>query len=155
MRSSASGAPAASSGLRFGQPARNAFPRETQPAESSLAGSCSAPSSTDTEGRIEKLTRRERQIIPMVCSGLRNKEIAVQLGIAESTLWHHMTAIFTKLQVEDRLGLAALAYCHGLVFPAKPSHQAPTLGAVEPYSPTLKYAPAADRIALEGYSLNA
>jgi DNA-binding CsgD family transcriptional regulator len=123
------------------------MPAETAPAEPGLSDSFSAPSNTDLKRRIEKLTCRELQLIPMVCSGLRNKEIAVQLGIAESTLWHHMTAIFTKLQVEDRLALAALAYRHGLVFPAKQSHQAPTSRAEEPFSsPTLKYPPAADRI---------
>jgi hypothetical protein len=65
-----------------------------------------------------------------VCSGLRNKEIASQLGIAETTVWHHLTAIFTKLQVEDRMGLAAFVYRYGPAAqrPAKVSgevHQAP------------------------------
>src|SRR5580698_3630474 len=72
---------------------------------------------SDPEHRIQQLTRRERQLIPLVCSGLRNKEIAQQLGIAESTVWHHLTSVFTKLRVEDRLGLAAFAYRHRLVLP--------------------------------------
>ncbi len=71
----------------------------------------------DPEYHIRQLTRRERQLIPLVCGGLRNKEIAQQLGIAESTVWHHLTSVFTKLRVEDRLGLAAFAYRHGLVLP--------------------------------------
>jgi DNA-binding NarL/FixJ family response regulator len=85
-------------------------PYETPTAEPSTSG-------PDPEHHIRQLTRRERQLIPLVCSGLRNKEIAQQLGIAESTVWHHLTSVFTKLRVEDRLGLAAFAYRHSLVLP--------------------------------------
>jgi DNA-binding NarL/FixJ family response regulator len=87
------------------------MPFETATVEPPAAG-------TDPEYPIRQLTRRERQLIPLVCGGLRNKEIAHQLGIAESTVWHHLTSVFTKLRVEDRLGLAAFAYRHGLVLPA-------------------------------------
>jgi DNA-binding NarL/FixJ family response regulator len=72
----------------------------------------------DPQQPRRQLTRRERQLIPLVCRGMRNKEIAQYLGIAESTVWHHLTAVFTKLQVDDRMGLAALAYRQGLVVPA-------------------------------------
>jgi two-component system nitrate/nitrite response regulator NarL len=84
---------------------------------------------SDSGHRIQQLTRREQQLIPLVCSGLRNKEIAQQLGIAESTVWHHLTSVFTKLRVEDRLGLAAFAYTHGLVVPAVAPSVAVGLGA--------------------------
>jgi two-component system nitrate/nitrite response regulator NarL len=131
------------------------IPPKTAPAEASLADSCPAPPVAGPEQRIEKLTRREREMLPLVCSGLKNKEIALELGIAESTVWHHLTAVFTKLQVDDRLGLAAFAYSHRLVLPAKQSHQAPTLNADEPFSSrTVKYSPVADRIAHQDYSLN-
>jgi DNA-binding NarL/FixJ family response regulator len=78
---------------------------------------------------IRQLTRREKQLIPLVCSGLRNKEIAQHLGIAESTVWHHLTSVFTKLGVDDRLGLAAFAYKHGLVLPTVAPSVAVGLGA--------------------------
>jgi DNA-binding NarL/FixJ family response regulator len=74
-----------------------------------------APPIADAARRIRQLTKRERQLLPLVCNGLKNKEIAAELRISESTVWHHLTAIFTKLQVDDRLGLAAFAYTHGLV----------------------------------------
>jgi DNA-binding NarL/FixJ family response regulator len=80
------------------------------------AGIVPAPSTTNSRPKaIERLTYRERQLLPLVCSGLKNKEIALRLGIAETTVWHHLTAIFTKLQVDDRLGLAAFAYRSNLV----------------------------------------
>jgi two-component system, NarL family, nitrate/nitrite response regulator NarL len=87
----------------------------------------SVPAYADNEAarRVKYLTKREREILPLVCSGLKNKEIATELGISESTVWHHLTAVFTKLQVEDRLGLAAFAYSHRLVYPGFDSQQEP------------------------------
>jgi two-component system nitrate/nitrite response regulator NarL len=81
---------------------------------STAAQAHTSPALTDPAQRIAQLTKRERQILPLVCSGMKNKEIAKRLGIAESTVWHHLTSVFTKLEVEDRLGLAAFAYRHSL-----------------------------------------
>jgi DNA-binding NarL/FixJ family response regulator len=84
-------------------------------AEAGLGGSLLLQSSTESEPhRIQRLTQRERQLLPLVCSGLKNKEIALQLGVAETTVWHHLTSIFTKLQVNDRLGVATFVYRHQL-----------------------------------------
>jgi two-component system response regulator NreC len=83
---------------------------------------------TEAERRFQELTQRERQVIPLVCSGLRNKEIAECLGISESTVWHHLTAVFTKLQVGDRMGLAAFAYSHQGFFPELQSGSPSGLG---------------------------
>jgi two-component system nitrate/nitrite response regulator NarL len=93
------------------------MPQESSGEEASLVNCRSALSTGDAEQRIKELTHRERQLIPLVCSGLKNKEIARQLGIAESTVWHHLTAVFNKLRVGDRLGLVTFAYCHRLVLP--------------------------------------
>lgn len=94
----------------------------TSAGETSTFDSKCAPTA-DAEQRVRQLTQRERQLIPLVCSGLKNKEIAQQLGIAESTVWHHLTAVFTKLKVEDRLGLAAFAFSHR---PALAAAQSPS-----------------------------
>jgi DNA-binding NarL/FixJ family response regulator len=95
-------------------------------------GKCVLPAA-DAEQRVKQLTQRERQIIPLVCSGLKNKEIAQQLGIAESTVWHHLTAVFTKLKVEDRLGLAAFGFSHQPALDAAQSHFASGPGLVKPF----------------------
>jgi two-component system nitrate/nitrite response regulator NarL len=117
----------------------------------SSAGETSAPDSTsvlpaaDAEQRVKRLTQRERQLIPLVCSGLKNKEIAQQLGIAESTVWHHLTAVFTKLKVEDRLGLAAFAYSHRPALTTGQSHSASGPGMVNLFPPSgLQYSHAAN-----------
>jgi DNA-binding NarL/FixJ family response regulator len=99
----------------------------------------------DAEQRVKQLTERELQLIPLVCSGLKNKEIAQQLGIAESTVWHHLTAVFTKLKVEDRLGLAAFAFSQRPALTAAQSHSAPISGVVKPFPPSgLQYSHAAN-----------
>ena len=64
--------------------------------------------------RIELLTRREREVIGLVCRSLRNKEIASALFISESTVWHHLTSIFGKLHVSDRVSLVTFAFRHDL-----------------------------------------
>jgi two-component system, NarL family, nitrate/nitrite response regulator NarL len=103
-------------------------PQKNAAVGAALANGLPMPASTDAERRITRLTRRECQLLPLVCSGLKNKDIALQLGVAESTVWHHLTAIFTKLQVEDRLGLATFAYSHGLTHPDAPPRRAEDAG---------------------------
>jgi DNA-binding NarL/FixJ family response regulator len=117
--------------------------------EEAAATKFAAPFITHAEERMKQLTRRECQILPLVCRGLRNKEIAHQLGIAESTVWHHLTAVFTKLQVEDRLGLVAFAYSHRLVSPPARRRSEPNLGFVESLPRSVRYQPAAD-VAVNG-----
>jgi DNA-binding NarL/FixJ family response regulator len=78
---------------------------------------------------IMLLTSRELELIPMVCKGLKNKEIALRLGIAETTVWHHLTSVFTKLKVEDRLELATFAYRYKLVHPHDGSLVLPILSS--------------------------
>ena len=59
--------------------------------------------------RIGLLTTREREIVSLVGQGLKNREIADRLGIAEKTIKGHLTNIFLKLGVQARLELALLA----------------------------------------------
>jgi two-component system nitrate/nitrite response regulator NarL len=66
------------------------------------------------ETKIASLTAREREVIGLVTEGLRNKEIAERLHISEATIRHHLTSIFSKLEVTDRLGLTIYAFRHGL-----------------------------------------
>ncbi len=64
--------------------------------------------------RVEWLTRREREVVEQVCRGYRNKRIAIDLGIAETTVCHHLTSIFNKLEVKDRMCLLVFAHHHSL-----------------------------------------
>ena len=64
--------------------------------------------------KIASLTQREREVIEKVGEGLKNKAIAARLFIAEVTVRHHLTEIYSKLGVSDRLELVIYAYIHGL-----------------------------------------
>ena len=65
--------------------------------------------------KIATLTEREREVIALISEGLKNKQIAERLFISETTVSHHLTSIFSKLEVSDRLGLIIYAYRHRLV----------------------------------------
>jgi DNA-binding NarL/FixJ family response regulator len=58
-----------------------------------------------TRDMAKILTPRELQIAGAVASGLRNKEIADKLGIAEGTVKIHLHVIYEKLKIDGRLAL--------------------------------------------------
>lgn len=64
--------------------------------------------------KIESLTEREREIIFLICDGSSTKQLAMRLFIAESTVRNHISSIFKKLDVSDRLSLVLYAQNHGL-----------------------------------------
>ena len=66
---------------------------------------------------MHELTKREVQIIELVGYGMNNKAIAQRLEISEATVRHHLSSIYSKLQVVDRLNLAIFAYQTGIVKP--------------------------------------
>jgi DNA-binding NarL/FixJ family response regulator len=71
---------------------------------------------TDEEiARMNSLTTREREIISHVARGSKNKDIASRLRISETTVRHHLTNIFSKLEVSSRQKLLILAHQFGLV----------------------------------------
>lgn len=51
------------------------------------------------------LTRREQQLVPLIGSGMTNKEIASQLSVSEETIKSHVHRILRKVGVDDRLGV--------------------------------------------------
>ena len=66
--------------------------------------------------KIASLTAREREIIDVIITHGRstNKEIAGHLNMSEHTLRNHLSSIYSKLEVENRLELAMYALKHGL-----------------------------------------
>lgn len=55
--------------------------------------------------KIAAVTAREREVIGLICKGLKNREISERLHISEVTVSHHLTSIFRKLEVSDRISL--------------------------------------------------
>ena len=78
----------------------------------------SRPKKPDPEAaKIATLTEREREVVTFVGEGLKNRQIAQRLFISEWTVRHHITSIFSKLEVSDRVELMMFAYRHGLAKP--------------------------------------
>ncbi len=65
--------------------------------------------------KIESLTQREREVVALIAEGLKNKQIAQRLFISETTVTHHLSSVYSKLGVSDRLELVIYAYAHKLV----------------------------------------
>jgi two-component system, NarL family, nitrate/nitrite response regulator NarL len=65
--------------------------------------------------RISSLTERERQVINLIAEGLKNRQIAERLFISPTTVTHHLSSIYSKLGVSDRLELVIYAFSNKLV----------------------------------------
>ena len=63
------------------------------------------------------LTGREREVVALICEGLKNKQIAERLFISEATVHHHLTSIYDKLGVSGRFKLMVFANQNGLTKP--------------------------------------
>lgn len=61
------------------------------------------------------LTEREKQVVDLVCKGLKNKEIADKLFITETTIRHHLSSIFEKLKLTSRLELVIYSFQNNIV----------------------------------------
>lgn len=60
------------------------------------------------------LTKREIEIVSKICAGYTNKEIAQTLLISEDTVKHHLSKIYNKVGMSNRLELALFAVHHDL-----------------------------------------
>jgi len=65
--------------------------------------------------RPPPLTRREREILSLMASGLQNKEVAEKLGVSHATIRNHVHNILDKLGLHSKLEAVALAFRSGWV----------------------------------------
>ena len=61
------------------------------------------------------LSPREIEILELIAKGLRNKEIAAELGIGQETVQTHIKRLFVKLRVSDRTAAVTVALSRGIV----------------------------------------
>jgi DNA-binding NarL/FixJ family response regulator len=61
---------------------------------------------TKSDEQLKHLTPRQREIVSLIGKGACNKEIAHALHVSEKTVKAHLTGIFRKLKLTDRLQLA-------------------------------------------------
>ena len=79
------------------------------------------PMSSDVAAQLSarsiapKVTPREKQVLQLMAGGLRNKEIAAALGIAEDTVEVHAKKIFTNRTVRDRTAAVTVALKRGII----------------------------------------
>jgi DNA-binding NarL/FixJ family response regulator len=66
-----------------------------------------------------RLSEREKEVVKLIGLGYKNKRISAELCISETTVRHHLTSIYDKLGVSDRLELLVFAHRYGLVTTAK------------------------------------
>lgn len=52
---------------------------------------------------FDELTRRELEVLGLIAQGLRNREISARLHISDKTVGNHISNVFRKLQVADRV----------------------------------------------------
>lgn len=66
---------------------------------------------TDThqaDPRLESLSTRERDILPLIAEGLTNREIGERLGLAEKTVKNYISGLLSKLGLQRRTQAAVL-----------------------------------------------
>jgi RNA polymerase sigma factor (sigma-70 family) len=68
----------------------------------------------DIRRRIESLTPREREVLNLLVAGLRNKQIAGELGASERTIKIHRARVMEKMEAESLPDLVLMAQAVGI-----------------------------------------
>jgi DNA-binding NarL/FixJ family response regulator len=69
------------------------------------------------DGRLQRLTEREHEVLLQVAQGHSNSEIADELSVSEATVKTHVGRVLNKLELRDRVQAVVFAYQNGLVQP--------------------------------------
>jgi FixJ family two-component response regulator len=64
--------------------------------------------------RVESLTPREREVLPLLVSGLLNKQIAAEIGTTEGTIKVHRSQLMRKMGAESLADLVRMAQTMGI-----------------------------------------
>lgn len=74
-----------------------------------------APARPQTRAALDTLTEREREVLKLIAHGLSNAQIAETLVVGETTVKTHVARVLDKLDLQNRVQAAILAYESGLV----------------------------------------
>lgn len=66
---------------------------------------------------LERLTQREREVLELVAAGSDNLQISARLGITERTVKAHVSNLYRKMGVQNRVEMAMIAYQSGFARP--------------------------------------
>lgn len=64
--------------------------------------------------KINSLTRREYEVLTLIAEGLNNRDIANRMFISEKTVKNHVSSIFKKLELNDRVQAAIFSFKNGI-----------------------------------------
>lgn len=81
-----------------------------QPSVADLVNSTNNDVDNKIIEKIKSLTNREYEVLVLIAEGLNNKDIAERLYISEKTVKNHVSNIFKKLDLNDRVQAAIFAY---------------------------------------------
>src|SRR5262249_6229389 len=79
---------------------------------SALADKRTRAGADPEHAKIASLTPREREVVALAAKGHSNKAIAERMKISDNTVRHHLTSIFAKLGIADRLALVVYTFRH-------------------------------------------
>ena len=88
------------------------------PSDANVAGELNAPDRPAPVQRKVHFSPRERQIVRFIVEGCSNQEIANRMGLRLQTVKNHLSRIYRKVGVPNRVQLAVYAAGHGLAEPA-------------------------------------
>src|SRR5262245_17958727 len=93
------------------------------------------PGATPLPPDLSTLTERELEILKLIAVGLTNAEIADRLYLGETTVKTHVSSIFRKLDLPDRIQAVIFAYETGLVLPRTAPSSSPRHRGIPPAPP--------------------
>jgi DNA-binding CsgD family transcriptional regulator len=64
---------------------------------------------------LDRLSRREREVLKLVVEGRTSKEIAVLIAVKPSSIHTYRSRIMAKLEIDDIASLVRLAIRHGVI----------------------------------------
>jgi DNA-binding NarL/FixJ family response regulator len=83
-------------------------------AELPVAGGSGGASDGTAPGALASLTPREQDVLTAIAAGRSNTEIATEFFLSESTVKTHVSRVFAKLGLRDRVHAVIFAYENGL-----------------------------------------